>query len=104
MATETESGLSGHMRGVTVTTLSCLAGIAAGMVSGVIVGTTPEAAQSTRPLFVLASFAILQFPVLKVVGVDVDDFGAKDYLYVVFMTFSLWFITYAVLLSNSVPL
>ena len=104
MSTETSTGLTGHMRGVTVTTIACLAGIAAGLGSGMIVGTDAAAAASMRSLFVLGAFAVLQFPLLKLVGVDVDDFGAKDYLYVVFMTFSLWFITYVILLTSNVQL
>ena len=46
MATETEQGLSGHLRGVTVTTLACLAGVVAALVSGVVFGTTVEAAEN----------------------------------------------------------
>jgi hypothetical protein len=33
------------------------------------------------------------------VAVDVEDFGAKDYLYVLFMTFALWFVGWTVLLT-----
>ncbi|MFW5918270.1 MAG: hypothetical protein ACOCR0_02190 [Haloferacaceae archaeon] len=101
MATETSAGLGGHMRGVAVTTVACLAGIAAGVASGAIVGTGTEAATSVRPLFMLAALAVLQFPVFRLLGVDTDDFGAKDYLYVVFMTFALWFITFAILLTSN---
>ncbi|ERH01414.1 MAG: hypothetical protein J07HN6_00966 [Halonotius sp. J07HN6] len=102
MATDTATGLSDHMRGITVTTVSCLAGVIAALVSAVVVGTTADAATGTRPLLVLAVAVFAQFPVLKLVGVDVADFGAKDNLYVVFMTFCLWFITYAVLLTSAV--
>ena len=102
MATETRSGLSGHMRGVTVTTLACLAGVAAAVVSGVVVGTTVDAATSTLPVVLVAVFVVAQFPVLRVVGVDVSDFGVKDHLYVLFMTFSLWFVTWTILLTNGV--
>ena len=102
MATDTSTGLSDHMRGVTVTTAACLAGMIAALVSAVVVGTTAEAAQGTRPLLILAVAVFSQFPLLKLVGVDVADFGLKDNLYVVFMTFCLWFITYAVLLTSAV--
>ncbi|MFB6159962.1 MAG: hypothetical protein ABEJ61_02160 [Haloferacaceae archaeon] len=104
MATETTGGLSGHMRGVTVTTVACLAGVAAAVASGVLVGTTPAAASDSRAVAVLAAFVLVQFPVLQVVGVDVADFGAKDHLYLAFMTFTLWFITFAILLSTGVSL
>ncbi|MFB6233491.1 MAG: hypothetical protein ABEH61_04460 [Haloarculaceae archaeon] len=102
MATDTATGLSDHMRGVTVTTVSCLAGVIAALVAAVIVGTNPVPETWTRPLLILAVAIFAQFPVLKLVGVDVADFGAKDNLYVVFMTFCLWFITYAVLLTSAV--
>jgi hypothetical protein len=104
MATETQTGLSGHMRGVTVTTLACLAGVVAAVVSGLVAGTTTAAAGSTLPIVVVAVFVVVQFPVLKVVGVDTTDFGVKDYLYVAFMTFALWFISYAIMLTAGVQL
>ena len=102
MATETQAGLSGHLRGVTVTTLACLAGVVAGIVSGAVVGTSPAAATDRRPLGVLAAFVLVQFPILKAVGVDGTDFGIKDNLYLVFMTFVLWFVTLTILLTSGV--
>ncbi|XVH30332.1 hypothetical protein ACNS7O_07895 [Haloferacaceae archaeon DSL9] len=102
MATETASGLSDHARGVTVTTIACLAGLTAGLVSAYVIGTTPQAAGDTRAVLILAAFIFVQYPILKVVGVDVSDFGIKDNLFVSFMTFTLWFITFAVLLSSAV--
>ena len=104
MATETQTGLSKHMRGVTVTTLACLAGVGAAFVSGSIVGITAEAATNVRSAFALAAFVVVQFPVLRVFGVDVADFGPKDYLYIAFMTFTLWFITYGIMLTAGVTL
>jgi uncharacterized membrane protein len=104
MATETQTGLSSHMRGVTVTTLACLAGVVAAVVSGMVAGTTVEAGANQLPILVVAVFVVVQFPVLKVVGVDTADFGVKDYLYIAFMTFALWFITYAIMLTAGVQL
>jgi uncharacterized membrane protein len=104
MATETEQGLSGHLRGVTVTTLACLAGVVAALVSGVVLGTTAAAAENIVGLVVVGGFVVLQFPILRVVGVDVQDFSAKDYIYVAFMTITLWFITYTILLTSGVQL
>ncbi|ELZ74075.1 hypothetical protein C5B91_00585 [Haloferax sp. Atlit-10N] len=104
MATETQTGLSSHIRGVTVTTLACLAGIAAAVLSGAVVGTSPEAATNQLAVGILGAFVLVQFPVLRVVGIDVNGFGVKDYLYVVFMTFALWFITFAILLTSGVQI
>jgi len=102
MATESASGLSDHVRGVTVTTSACLGGILAGLASAVVVGTTPEAAADMQAVLILGIAIFAQFPILRLVGVDITDFGIKDNLFVSFMTFCLWFITYAVLLSEAV--
>ena len=102
MATESAAGLSDHMRGVTVTTSACLGGIIAGLASAVVVGTTPEAATDMQAVLILGIAIFAQFPILKLVGVDIADFGIKDNLFVSFMTFCLWFITYAILLTSAV--
>ena len=100
MATETASGLSDHVRGVTVTTVACLAGIAGALVSATVLGVDAATATSNMPFLVLLAFLFVQYPLLKLVGVDVEEFGLKDNLYVGFMTFTLWFITYGILLSS----
>ncbi|KOX96654.1 MULTISPECIES: hypothetical protein [Halorubrum] len=97
-----DSGLSDHARGVVVTTICSLAGIAAGVVSAVYVGTDPASAASTTAVFVLGAFVIAQYPIFKAVGVG--DLGIKDNLYVAFLTFTLWFISYTVLLTSAVDL
>jgi len=97
-----DSGISGHARGVVVTTICCLAGIAAGVVSAAYVGTTVAAAQSTTVVLVLGAFVLAQFPLYKLIGVG--DFGVKDNLYVAFLTFTLWFISYTVLATSGVQL
>jgi hypothetical protein len=106
MATETEpgTGLTGHVRGVTVTTLACLGGVAAAVLAAVVVGTGAEAASDMRALAFVVAAVAGQYPVLKLIGVDVADFGAKDHLYVAFMTFTLWFITFAILLTTGATL
>ncbi|WP_418282335.1 hypothetical protein [Halorubrum sp. DTA98] len=97
-----ESGITGHTRSVVVTTICCLAGIAAGVVSAVYVGTDPANAGETMAVLVMGVFVLAQYPLYKVIGVS--DFGVKDNLYVAFMTFTLWFISYTILLSSAVTL
>lgn len=97
MATETTHGLTGHARSVTVTALATIGGILAGVASHQLF----TVAQSQSALGLVAVAAVLQFPILYVAGVDVEDFSAKDYLYVGFMTFSLWFVTWSILLSTA---
>ena len=104
MATQTTRGLSDHVRGVTVTTLACLAGVAAAVVSAAVVGTDPADASNQLSLLVVAAAILVQYPLLYIAGVDVSEFGIKDNLYVAFMTFALWFLTYAVALTTGVSL
>lgn len=99
-----ESRFSDHTRGVVVTTVACLAGIAAAFVSALYLGVTADDAASTLAVVILGAFVMLQFPMLKLVGIDIGDFGIKDNLYVTFMTFTLWFITYTILLSTLVKI
>lgn len=95
MATESVEQRSAHIRGVTVTALASLSGVAAGVLSSAIA----EAANDPTALFVLAGFVLLQFPVLKVSGV-VEEFSTKDQLFIAFMTFCLWFVTWGILLTT----
>jgi len=102
MATDTTTGLSDHMRGVTVTTVACLAGLAAAIGSATIFGTTAADAVGTGQALLVATAVLVQFPILKLIGVDISEFGIKDNIYIAFITFCLWFITYTVLLTSAV--
>ena len=93
MATDTAERRVAHLRGVTVTALACLAGVVAAVVSA----TVADGPTDTLGVYVLAAAVVAQFPVHRVLemagmDLDVDDFGPKDYLYVAFMTFALWFV------------
>ena len=101
MATDTAERRAAHVRGVTVTFFACLAGVLAA------VGSTAVASGAADPLgvYVLAGAVLVQFPLhrgVEAAGVDldVDEFGVKDYLYVAFMTFALWFVCWAILLTT----
>ena len=101
MATDTAERRTAHIRGVTVTAIACLAGVAAALVSGAVA----DGAGDILGVYILVSAIIVQFPLFKLIetaGLDLntDDFGAKDYLYIAFMTFSLWFVCWAILLTT----
>ena len=51
---------------------------------------------------IVAGFVFVQLPVLQALGIDVEDFSTKDHLYVLFMTFSMWFVTWTILLTNGI--
>ncbi|NEU57893.1 hypothetical protein [Halorussus sp. MSC15.2] len=100
MATEQASERrASHIRGVTVTAIASLGGIAAAFVSAMFLGT---AAKDQLALGIVGAFVFVQLPILQVLGIDVEDFSTKDHLYVLFMTFSLWFVTWTILLTNGV--
>jgi len=88
--------MSSHMRGLTVTTLTAVAGIAAAFGSNELAA-TPDAPQG---ILVLAVAIAAQFPILRVIGIDTDDLSTKDVLYIGFMTFSLWFVSWGILLTT----
>jgi hypothetical protein len=106
MATDTVSPRASHLRSVTVTALASLAGVGAALVSAAVTAGAANPATNQMALFVLVAAIVAQFPVLQVLGragivvVDIEEFGAKDYLYVAFMTFSLWFVSWTVLLTT----
>ncbi|MEF8827102.1 MAG: hypothetical protein V5A27_12310 [Halapricum sp.] len=96
MATETADGMTGHVRSVTVTTLASLIGIGAALVSEFVLEADPTGQIS---LFVILAAIAVQVPILQALGVDTQEFSTKDYLYIAFMTFSLWFISWTLLLT-----
>ncbi|MFD1587729.1 hypothetical protein ACFR9U_12105 [Halorientalis brevis] len=100
MATESVDRRAAHIRGLTVTTLASLAGVAAAVVSQAVAGSATD----NTALYVLVGTIIVQFPILRVLGIEVEDFSTKDYLYVAFMTFSLWFVSWGVLLTANTPI
>jgi hypothetical protein len=108
MATDTASPRASHVRGVTVTTLASIAGAVAAVVSSVVTEGAATPATDTLGLYVLAAAILVQLPILQVLGktglvaVDVEEFSAKDYLYVAFMTFSLWFVCWTIVLTTGI--
>ena len=101
MATETSGGSQSlgerdpHLKSVVVTAVASLGGVAAGVVSGAVLS-----GQGPTSVAVYVAFAFAGLGLMRLLGVDVSEFGAKDNLYVFFMTFALWFITYGILLTS----
>lgn len=98
MATETGEAVSAHVRGVTVTTVATVFGMLAGTASALVTA----GAGDTLGLAVLGIAVLVQFPLLGLLGIDVSEFSTKDRIYVAFMTFSMWFITWGVLLTAGI--
>jgi hypothetical protein len=96
--TETLDRQAQHRRSITVTSVASLGGVAAGVLSAVV-ATGPN---DTLGLAILLGATLLELGIMRALGVDVSDFSTKDHLYVAFMTFSLWFVSWGVILTSAV--
>lgn len=99
MATEAVEQRAAHIRAVSVTAVASLAGIAAGIASA----TLASSASDPIALVVLLALVFVQFPLLKGVGI-VEEFSTKDKVFIGFMGFCLWFVTWGILLTTGVSL
>jgi len=100
MATETAEGWDDHLRGLTVTTLASSLGLAAGVAASALA----SGPNDRLGIYLLGAAVLVQLPVYMAIGIDVDDFGVKEYLYIVFITFSLWFVSWGILLTAGTSL
>ncbi len=103
-APSAEEKREAHVRGVKVTAFSCILGIAAGVLSwaltqGMVVGAA-DAFPDRTGLAVLVGAVAVQKPFLPYLGKH--EMSKKDWAYVGFMTFDLWFVTWTVLLTAGV--
>ncbi|ELY48723.1 MULTISPECIES: EMC6-like membrane protein [Natronorubrum] len=102
MSTESISDRREHIRSISVTALSALLGVAAAFASMSITGDVgpADAAGDTRALMLVAGAILAQFLLYDFTGIyGEDEFGVKHYLFITFMTFSLWFVTWGILLT-----
>jgi hypothetical protein len=94
----TDEGIDPYIRSITVTTVATVLGMIAGIVAH-FVATAPD---DITGVLVLVAAIVLQFPIYQLCGIDTSDFGTKDQLYVGFMTFTLWFVTWGILMTAGV--
>ncbi|ELY75997.1 hypothetical protein [Natrinema pallidum] len=103
MSTESISDRREHIRSVSVTALSALLGVGAALASATWVGLSKAAAQDTQALAFVLGAILVQYVLINLSGIyGEDEFGAKHYLFIAFMTFSLWFVTWGILLTAEV--
>lgn len=101
MSTESISDRREHIRSVSVTALSALLGVGAALASAVWIGTTGAAAEDTRAVMLVVGAILAQLVLIDFTGIyNEDEFGVKHYLFIAFMTFSMWFVTWGILLST----
>lgn len=95
MATETAELRASHRRSLKVTVIITLGGTLA----GIITPTIASGPRDTTAVLVVLGAILAELLLMRLVGVDIQDFGTKDHLYVSFMTFSMWFIVWTILLT-----
>ena len=103
MSTESADQRESHLRSVTITTITALAGVGAAIASAYLAGdvSAADAAKNQQAQLVVLAAIVVQFPLYSILGYD-DFGGVKDFLFVVFMTFSLWFLTWGIILMTGV--
>lgn len=94
--TETLDRQAQHRRSITVTSVASLGGVAAGVLSTFVASGPTD----TLGLAIVFAATFAELGVMRVLGVDVGEFSTKDHVYVAFMTFSLWFVTWGILLTS----
>ncbi|WP_247730862.1 hypothetical protein [Halovivax limisalsi] len=103
MSTSTISERREHLRSIGVTASCSLFGVAAGVLSYVVVGADEAAAGNSLGLAIAVGAIVAQYLIVQVAGLyDEEEFGFKHYFFISFMIFSFWFVTWGILLTESV--
>lgn len=101
MSTE-PSERQAHLRAITITSLTAFLGVGAAVGSAVLTGGmgTSEAVSADIPKLLVGVTIALQIPLYQFVY---DEWGgAKDVLFVAFMTFCFWFVCFGIILQTEV--
>lgn len=104
MATNTISDRREHIRSIGVTALAALLGVGTALASAALTADAPslEAAATETTAYVIV-FAVIALQILGIKASGIyteEEFGIKHYLFITFMTFSLWFVTWGILLTS----
>ncbi len=100
MATETTERFTGHARSVAVTSVAALGGVVAGVASARVAASATD----QLGLVIMVGMLFINLSIMRIIGIDISEFGAKDHVFNAFMTFSLWYVTWGVFLTTGVTL
>lgn len=92
-----------HIRSVTITVAASLAGVLAAVLSAIATAdlSRVDAAADMAAIAMVLLAILIQIPLYRTVGFD-EFGGAKDVLFIAFMTFSFWFVTYGIILTTGI--
>lgn len=93
-----------HINRIQRTLTASLLGILAGVLS-FLTGGTPDPVTGLQnngflALMLMLAAIVIQRHIFMLLGMDTGKLGGKDWFYQGFMTFALWFMTWAILLSS----
>ena len=90
-----------HLRSLRATGTSTIVGIVAALVTHLL-SSGPSDILFSIPILIASLF--LGLGIMQLLGVNVSAFSKKDHFYVSFMTFTMWFVTWTLLLTANVSL
>ncbi|HII51861.1 MAG TPA: hypothetical protein HA321_02985 [Halobacteriales archaeon] len=88
-----------HLRSLRATGTSTIVGIVAALVTHSL-SSGPSDILISVPILIASLF--LGLGIMQLLGVNVSAFSKKDHFYVSFMTFTMWFVTWTLLLTANV--
>ena len=88
-----------HLRSLRATVTSTIVGIVAALVTHLL-SSGPSDILFSIPILIASLF--LGLGIMQLLGVNVSAFSKKDHFYVSFMTFTMWFVTWTLLLTANV--
>lgn len=87
------------------TLIACIMGLIAGVLSFYLSGNVDPATglqpEALLGIFILLAGIVLQKHIFMLMHLDYTNIGVKDWFYQGFMTFTLWFISWTILLSTT---
>ena len=91
-----------HKERIQRTAIACFMGIAAGILSFLVIGDPAGegAARGVIGILLLLAGIVFQKQVFMLARIDYTRLGGKDWFYQGFMTFALWFMSWTILLTT----
>ncbi|HDR73158.1 MAG TPA: hypothetical protein ENN85_04520 [Methanoculleus sp.] len=95
-----------HNERIIRTAIACMMGILAGIASFIFAGQV-DPATGSQPNAIIGGLILLagivfQRHIFMIAKIDYTALGGKDWFYQAFMTFSLWFISWTLLLTSTI--
>lgn len=95
-----EERIANHIRGIKMVLIPSVMGIIAGFLSSPYF-LSPDNANFSFLILALAIYA--QKFIFPAIGINSSEFGVKDWIFLGFMSFSYWYISWTILINGQQP-